>query len=73
MNDKRDDNDGREKFSEWIVAARNESFPAVIANRMWKRVMGKGLYEPVDEYKPAGQNPPPAAGQAAGRELMVEF
>jgi len=25
-------------------------FSSVIANRMWKRVMGKGIYEPVDEY-----------------------
>ena len=31
-------------------SAPSEQFPSVIANRMWKRVMGKGVYEPVDEY-----------------------
>lgn len=41
---------GREKFAEWIVSGTNEQFSAVIANRMWQRVMGQGIYEPVDDY-----------------------
>ncbi len=53
MSEKRVDSDGRAKLAEWIVAKTGEQFPAVIANRMWKRVMGKGVYEPVDEFIPA--------------------
>jgi hypothetical protein len=72
MNDKRDENDGRQKFSEWIVGRTDERFPAVIANRMWKRVMGKGLYEPVDEYKQPEKTHHPPLAKLLG-ELMVEF
>jgi hypothetical protein len=46
---------GREKLAAWITGKNKDQFPAVIANRMWKRVMGKGIYEPVDEYIPSNQ------------------
>ncbi len=72
MSEKRDDNDGRQKFADWIVARTEGQFPSVIANRMWKRVMGKGLYEPVDEYIPASKTAhPPLSSLLAG--LMVEL
>jgi hypothetical protein len=48
--DRRDDDDSREKLSEWMTEKTEEQFPSVIANRMWKRVMGKGIHEPVDDY-----------------------
>ncbi len=50
MSDRKDEDDGREQFAEWIVTKTGSQFPGVIANRMWERVMGKGIYEPVDEY-----------------------
>ncbi len=53
MSDRRKSDNGRELLADWIVARTGAQFPAVIANRMWKRVMGKGIYEPVDEYIPA--------------------
>ena len=37
-----------ESYAEWMVSENNERFTKVIANRMWKHVMGKGLIEPVD-------------------------
>ena len=48
--DRNDDEEGRKKLSEWMTAKTGPQFSAVIANRIWKRVMGKGIYEPVDEY-----------------------
>ncbi len=48
--DRKDDEDGREKFSDWITVKTDPQFSSVIANRLWKRVMGKGIYEPVDDY-----------------------
>lgn len=48
--DRKDDDDGREKLSDWITGKTGPQFPSVIANRMWKRVMGKGIHDPVDEY-----------------------
>ena len=53
MSDRKDEGDGREQFAEWIVTKTGAQFPGVIANRMWERVMGKGIYEPVDEYREA--------------------
>ncbi|MES2920886.1 MAG: DUF1549 domain-containing protein [Verrucomicrobiota bacterium] len=53
MSEKKVDTDGRQKLADWIVARTGEQFATVAANRMWKRVMGKGIYEPVDEFIPA--------------------
>lgn len=50
MSDRRAEGDGREQFADWIVSRTGEQFPAVIANRMWQRIMGKGIYEPVDDF-----------------------
>ena len=60
MSDRKDEGDGREQFADWIVTRTGEQFPAVIANRMWQRIMGKGIYEPVDDYIDAKQTVHPA-------------
>lgn len=36
-------------FARWMTAAENPRFTLVIANRLWKRAMGMGVIEPVDE------------------------
>jgi hypothetical protein len=72
MSDKEDADDGREKLAAWITGRTDERFPSVIANRMWKRVMGRALHEPVDEYvEPSKTHHPPLAALLGG--LMVEF
>ena len=48
--DRKDSGDGRMKFAEWLASPENPRFNAVIVNRMWKRVMGTAIFEPVDEY-----------------------
>ncbi|WP_411825960.1 DUF1549 domain-containing protein [Luteolibacter sp. AS25] len=48
--DRRDEGGSRILFAEWITAQTGPQFPGVISNRMWERIMGKGIYEPVDEY-----------------------
>lgn len=53
MSEKRDGGDGRKALADWVTTKTGEQFPSVIANRMWKRIMGRGIYEPVDEFKPA--------------------
>lgn len=37
-----------DSYATWLVSKNNERFTTVIANRMWKHAMGKGLIEPVD-------------------------
>ena len=51
--DRKDDGKSRMEFAEWITKETGPQFPGVIANRMWERVMGKGIYEPVDNYTDA--------------------
>lgn len=48
----------REAFAAWLTSPRNPRFATNIANRLWKRVMGAGLIEPVDSLSvlPLGEN-----------------
>lgn len=41
----------RQAFADWLISPENPRFALVIANRMWKRVAGAGLIEPVDDLK----------------------
>jgi len=50
MSEKKANDDGRQAFADWIITKTGEQFSTVIANRMWRQIMGKGIYEPVDEY-----------------------
>ncbi|MBU62193.1 MAG: hypothetical protein CMI26_06790 [Opitutae bacterium] len=38
----------REAYANWLASDANPRFTTVIANRLWKKVMGIGLIEPVD-------------------------
>ncbi|MBA3707264.1 MAG: DUF1549 domain-containing protein [Planctomycetes bacterium] len=40
--------DPRETYARWMTSPENPRFTMVIANRMWKKAMGRGLFEPVD-------------------------
>jgi hypothetical protein len=48
--------DGRARFAAWVVSHDNRQFARTIANRMWRKVMGVGLVEPVDDFRE--DNPP---------------
>ncbi|MEM9296763.1 MAG: DUF1549 domain-containing protein [Bacteroidota bacterium] len=43
--------DQRYAFADWMTSDQNPRFSKVIANRLWKKVMGVGLIEPVDDLK----------------------
>lgn len=47
---------GREALAAMMTDRRNPYFARVIVNRLWAKLMGAGLVEPVDEFSPA--NPP---------------
>ncbi|MDP0490800.1 MAG: DUF1549 domain-containing protein [Verrucomicrobiota bacterium JB023] len=48
--DRKDSGSGRMEFAEWLASEENPRFNATIVNRMWERVMGRAIWEPVDEY-----------------------
>lgn len=39
-----------EAYAKWMTSPENPRFTTVIANRLWKKVFGFGLIEPVDEF-----------------------
>ncbi len=51
--------DPRGHYADWLTSADNPRFTTVIVNRLWRRAMGMGLIEPVDDYKDdtAASNP----------------
>ncbi len=38
-----------DSYAQWLASKENPRFTLVIANRLWKKAMGMGLIEPVDE------------------------
>ena len=45
MSDRKDAEDGRQNFAEWVTNSQNDRYVTTITNRMWKRIVGTGLYE----------------------------
>jgi len=45
------DSTPREQFAAWLTSDTNEQFSKTIANRLWKRFMGVGLVEPIDDFQ----------------------
>jgi len=41
----------REAFANWVTSRDTPRFALTIANRMWKRAMGVGVIEPVDDLR----------------------
>jgi hypothetical protein len=38
-------------YGQWIISTNNPRFTQVISNRMWKKVFGRGIIEPVDDLR----------------------
>ena len=45
------DADGRTQFAAWLTAPDNQQFARAIANRLWKKMFGVGVVEPVDDFQ----------------------
>jgi len=50
------DEDIRERLASWITSPKNPWFARAIVNRIWKAYMGRGIVEPVDDFRIT--NPP---------------
>jgi hypothetical protein len=53
------DDDRREAFARWLTTPDNPFFAKVEVNRMWGHLMGRGIVEPVDDFRDS--NPPASA------------
>jgi len=50
------DRDPREVFTDWLTSPRNPWFARAMANRVWAWLMGRGIVEEADDFRP--DNPP---------------
>lgn len=48
--------DRLERLAEWLSSPGNERFAATQANRIWYQVMGRGIVDPIDDFR--STNPP---------------
>ncbi len=61
--------DSRDVLAAMITAPQNERFAQVIANRIWARLMGRGIVEPVEDWE-KGKPSHPELLKWLGRELV---
>jgi cytochrome c553 len=64
-----DADDPRDRLAALVTAPENQRFAQVIANRVWKRLMGRGIVEPVNDWE-QGQPTHPELLAWLGRELV---
>ncbi len=50
------ESDPRVKLAEWVTRPDNPYFSRLVANRIWKQFLGRGLVEPEDDFR--STNPP---------------
>lgn len=43
--------DGRSTFADWLTDDNNPYFAKAIVNRLWNSLMGRGLVEPLDDFR----------------------
>ena len=61
--------DRRELLADWITAPQNPFFAKALVNRMWRNFMGRGLVEPVDDFRITN----PATNEPLVNELAKDF
>jgi hypothetical protein len=52
----RDPDDRRQHLADWLTTADNRYFARATANRVWAHLVGRGIVEPVDDFRDS--NPP---------------
>ena len=59
-------------LAEWLTSAQHERFVQVLANRTWQQVMGRGIVDPIDDFR--ATNPPanPALLRAISQYLAAQ-
>ena len=50
------DDDRRARFADWLTSSSNKYFAQAVANRVWFHLLGKGVVDPVDDFRDT--NPP---------------
>jgi hypothetical protein len=62
--------DRRRAFVEWLTAADNPYFAKVEVNRIWGYLLGRGIVEPVDDFRDSNPAAHPALLDALARDFI---
>lgn len=74
MSDRSSGGDGREKLAEWVTTKTDGQFQTVMANRLWQKIMGRGVYEPINQYVEAKDtNIPGLMNYLSGLLVEVDY
>ncbi|MBA62826.1 MAG: hypothetical protein CMJ76_10730 [Planctomycetaceae bacterium] len=63
--------DPRKEFAQWLTADNNPYFAKAIVNRLWKQMMGRGLVEPVDDFRSTNPATHPLLMDALAQEFVT--
>ena len=66
------ESDPRVRLAEWVTRPANPYFARLVANRIWKQFLGRGLVEPEDDFR--STNPPtnPALLDHLAEQLVAD-
>ncbi|HEY1189449.1 MAG TPA: DUF1553 domain-containing protein [Gemmata sp.] len=64
-----DPSDARDRLAALVTAPQNERFAQVLTNRVWKRLMGRGIVEPAEDWE-RGRPSHPELLRWLARELV---
>ena len=63
--------DPRQEFAKWLTHDDNPYFAQAIANRLWKQMMGRGLVEPVDDFRSTNPATHPLLMKALAEQFVA--
>ncbi|MAB78603.1 MAG: hypothetical protein CMJ89_04535 [Planctomycetes bacterium] len=63
--------DGRAALAEWVTSKENSYFAKAIVNRLWQTMMGRGLVEPVDDFRATNPATHPALLDRLARDFVA--
>jgi hypothetical protein len=62
--------DLRQQFASWVTHRDNRQFARNIANRLWKKMMGLGVVEPIDDFNDNNKPSDPALLEHLTDEML---
>jgi hypothetical protein len=64
--------DRREVFAEWLVSPENPFFAKSTVNRIWYHLMGKGIVDPVDDFRESNPSSNDDLLDALAKDFVVK-
>ncbi|MBA4187124.1 MAG: hypothetical protein C0467_03815 [Planctomycetaceae bacterium] len=64
------DDDRREKLADWLTDPSNKYFAPSVVNRVWFHLLGKGIVDPVDDFRDTNPPSSPELLDALAKEFV---